>query len=487
MKAVIKRLMLLVTIAILIPWNFVFASTCDSAWLWYQEGLALYDNSNREADYYRKAIDMCPEFVEAYNGLGRVYLNQGKYDLSLQFFNQARIQALSSDLFSSRPGSRDQFIESIIGLGEVYRIQGQYSLAAAEFKRALEIVPDSSSAQNHLQYIYKRQHKYDSVLSPHHKMLTNGIFARIPGTVLARGWMAFSLLYRNWEQTSRITTDMFDDERVALIAGPSKREAHIQVYALGMRYGLSNNLTIGLTALYFVRDVDFRLGYKDIWNVNAKPSVNGLGDMMLLTKYHLWGNKKNHLSIYNLLTIPTGEQKTAVADQYIWTFGKFEKVKRKIPLGSGSYDFTPGIALTTYYDPVIFQSNMQYRITDGKRVGDEFAANFAVIYPLNNAVNVTMETGYRWHDDTERKQTTYISLQRPDYVGNPPSIPAGPEKIDTSFTSKGGHSLFIAPGFQFTLARGLKLELGMKIPVVKQDEGWREDFVFHAGLVKMIF
>jgi hypothetical protein len=64
-------------------------------------------------------------------------------------------------------------------------------------------------------------------------------------------------------------------------------------------------------------------------------------------------------------------------------------------------------------------------------------------------------------------------------------FPGGPEEIDTSFTSKGGHSFFIAPGLQFTLARGLKLELGVKIPVVKQSEGWQESTVYHVGFVMM--
>ncbi|MEA3469370.1 MAG: tetratricopeptide repeat protein [Thermodesulfobacteriota bacterium] len=487
MKAVIKLIILLVTTTIITPWNIGFANPCDSAWGWFQEGLALYDNSSREAYYYQKAIEVCPEFVEAYNSLGRVYLNQGEYDLSIQAFKQAWIQSLSSDLFSSRPGSSDLFIEPIISLGEIYRMQGKYNLAAAEFKRALEINPDSFAAQNHLQYIYKRLHNYDFVLSPRNKMLTNGIFARIPGTTLPQGGIAFAMHYRNWRQTSRLTIDMFDNDQIFLAEpSPSERTTRIQSSVMGIRYGLSNNFTIGLMALYFERDVELQFGYKGMQEVNANPVVRGIGDLQFMVKYHLWGHKRNHLSLYNLLTIPTGKEKIATSEDYIWTFGEFTKVTRKIPLGSGSYDFTPGIALTTFYDPVIFQSNIQYRITDHKRVGDELAANFGAIYPLNDSVNALLETGYRWHGDTERDQTMYVLLLRPDYLG-PMWIPGGPEEIETSLTSKGGHSLFIAPGLQFMLARGLKLELSVKFPILKQAEGWREGIVFHAGLVMMRF
>ncbi len=469
------------------PWNAASGNPCNSAWAWYQEGLALYDNSRREAYYYRKAIEVCPEFVEAYNSLGRVYLNQGEYDLSIQAYKQAWIQSLSSDLFSSRPGSSDLFIEPIINLGRIYRMQGKYTLAAAEFKRALEINPNSTAAQNNIQYIYKRLHNYDFVLSPRHKMLTNGIFARIPGTTLPKGGIALAMHYRNWQQTSKLTVDMFDNEDVWLLdASPSDLITRIQSGVMGLRYGLSNNFTIGLMALYFARDVEFQLGDSGMQMVNANPKVKGMGDLQFLIKYHLWGHKRNHLSLYNLLTIPTGKEKLAVAEEYIWTFGEFAKVTRNIPLGSGSYDFTPGISLTNFYDPVIFQSNIQYRITDGELVGDELAVNFGAIYPLNNAVNVLLETGYRLRGDVKREQTMYALLLRPDFVG-PMWLPAGPEEITSTFTSKGGHSLYIAPGLQFMLARSLKLELGIKFPVLKQAEGWREDIVFHAGLVMMKF
>ena len=206
----------------------------------------------------------------------------------------------------------------------------------------------------------------------------------------------------------------------------------------------------------------------------ASPKATGLGDLEFLLKYHLWGQRKTHLSFYNLLTIPIGEKKIATADASIHTpeISQDFHVRRRVPMGADSFDFTPGLAFTTFLDPAILHINLQYRITDGKYVGDEFRTDCAIIYPLNKSVNATIETGYRWRDDTRQELL-------------PPESGSG--DLDTRLTEKGGHTVFFSPGSQFTVGRGLKLELGVKIPVHKQKKGWAEDYVFHVGMAKMVF
>jgi len=200
------------------------ADSCDEAREWYNEGLQLSDDSKREAYYYKQAIDLCPGFVAAHNRLAEVYKNQGKYILSIEQFEQARIQALSSNQFAARSGSRALFLESVISLGEIYRIQGQYKRAAQEFSKALQMDPDSPAAQNNLQYVYKRMHRYDEVLSPNNQMLVNALFTRISGLTRPRGTFRFDVQYHTWEQTGTLTDEMFDDERVQLSIPPSERK-----------------------------------------------------------------------------------------------------------------------------------------------------------------------------------------------------------------------------------------------------------------------
>ncbi len=77
-------------------------------------------------------------------------------------------------------------------------------------------------------------------------------------------------------------------------------------------------------------------------------------------------------------------------------------------------------------------------------------------------------------------------LGRPEYY-SPWNIPAGSITIDTWLTDGGGSSFFISPALHFLVAKGVKLEVGAKVPVIKQDEGWVEDYVIHAGFSKAFF
>ena len=347
-----------------------------------------------------------------------------------------------------------------------------------EFTRALELFPDSREAQNNLQYIYKRQNRYDKVLSPHNRLLTNAIFTRIPGITLPRGSYLVDLQYKNWFQEAKLTTDMFDSRNIRLVGAPAKRKVRVQVGIVGFRYGLTNDLSLGLIAKYFSRELKIQVsaieGQQKTTHTMSTPTARGLGDMQFLFKYHLWGRRKTHLSFYNLLTIPIGREKTATDFVSIRTIsGEVQNfhIKRKIPLGADSFDVTPGLAFTTFIDPAVLHFNIQYRFTDGKYVSDEFRTDCGIIYPLNKAVNATIETGYRWRDDTRQELLP----------------PESGEDIDLDFTEKGGHTVFFSPGLQFEVSRGLKLEMGVKIPVVKQKEGWAEEYIFHVGMARMVF
>jgi len=470
------------------------ADSCDEAGEWYDEGLHLSDNSDQEAFYYQRAIDLCPEFIAAHNRLGEVYKNQGKYILSLEQYEQARIKAFSSSHFSSRAGSRALFLDSVISLGEIYRLQGKYKQAAEEFSKALQMDPDSLAAQNNLQYVYKRMHSYDDVLSPNNRLLVNAIFTRMPGLTLPENTFSFDLQYKTWDQTAFLTLDMFEDDRIILNPDltPGERKATIKAAIVSMRYGLTNDLTIGLIPKYFSRKLGIQL---DAFGVLAAPEIDGLGDTEFLLKYHIWGERNRHLSLYTLFNIPTGQKTQVVGDTpltqiyydkdgnlitHVWEF------KRFIPFGSESYDITPGLAFTLGLNPFILHANMQYRFTDGKQIGDEFLFNCAGVYRLHPSVNATMEMNYRWRGDVEREQHIITYKLRPDEVGYE-RIPAGALVLETNYTEFGGHSLFLSPGIQFTITQGVRAEFGMQIPVIRQAAGWTEDIVYQLGVTFMTF
>ncbi len=472
--------------------DLLVADNCDEAREWYDEGLRLSDDSEREAYYYKRAVDLCPGFVAAHNRLAEVYKNQGKYILSIEQFEQARIQALSSNQFAGRSGSRALFLESVISLGEIYRIQGKYERAAQEFSKALQMAPDSLAAQNNLQYVYKRMHRYDDVLSPNNMMLVNALFTRISGLTRPRGTFRFDVQYHTWNQTGTLTDEMFDDERIQLSIPPSERKTEVKELIASIRYGLTNDLTIGLIPKYFSRTLDIELA---AFGVVETPTVKDFGDTELLLKYHVWGERNRHLSVYTLFNLPTGKNIRVLGEEPLTRSGQdmdgnsiieYLEFVRYIPFGSESYDVTPGLAFTLGLDPVILQSNMQYRITDGKLIGDEFLLNGAAMYRVNPSVIASLEMNYRWRADVKRKQQVITYALRPDFILQE-RIPAGAVVVDTDYTEFGGHTLFISPGIQFTVARGVMIEFGMQIPVIRQSEGVTENIIYHMGLSVMTF
>jgi clan AA aspartic protease (TIGR02281 family) len=52
----------------------------------FEKGVALDDDSDREIEFYRKAIEVTPNFAPAYYRLGAIYFRQADYDLSAENF-----------------------------------------------------------------------------------------------------------------------------------------------------------------------------------------------------------------------------------------------------------------------------------------------------------------------------------------------------------------------------------------------------------------
>jgi len=446
---------ILMLITSLTPGNMAGADDCDEARKWYHKGLDLSDDSEREASYYQRAIELCPDYFEAHNKLGEVYKSWGEYELAIKEFKQASRSFL--------------FVEPHNNLGEIYRMQGRYDLAAEEFIKAIRIKPDFREAQNNLKYVYKRLGKYDAVIEEPPEPIPTSIFARIPGMTLPKGSFLVDFQYKYWEQEAALEGLTVE---APVTFGSISREADVQASIWGIRYGLTNNLTIGLIPKFFSKKVYVKIPF---WGIDAEPDVSGFGDTVLMTKYRLWSKRRTHFSAFHLLSIPTGDEDAEGEDQ---------GVVRRIPLGSGSFDFTPGIAFTTVQEPLTIHTNIWYVITSGRQAGDEFHCDLAVALPrFHNFISI-MELNYRWVGTARRRQLYQTGW---GFAPARPDIPAGPFTFETTLTEKGGHTLLLSPGVQVFLTKGLKAEFGLQLPIIEPEDGWVEKIVFHVGLTRYFF
>jgi hypothetical protein len=462
---------LLISIACLMAGNTASADDCNEARQWYNEGLALSDSSEREARYYQRAIKLCPDYFEAHNKLGEVYKSWGKYESAIKEFEQA----IRGPLFAEPHNS----------LGEIYRMQGRYDLAAEEFIKAIRIRPGFREAQINLKYVYKRLGKYDFVIEKPPEPIPISIFTRIPGMALPKGSFLVDFQYKFWTQEAGLTEDMFVGDVPPLLSPPANREVNVDLWIWGIRYGLTNNLTIGLIPKLFSRKAKVPIRFVGI---EAQPGITGLGDTVLLTKYRFWGRRRTNISAFHLLSIPTGDEDAVAEDQ---------EVRRRIPLGSGSFDFTPGIAFTTVREPLTIHSNIWYVITSRRQSGDEFHWDFALaLSGFRNMIGI-MELNYRWVGTAIRQQffqTAFffrpqvpVGLQRRFAPPGGPPATTGPITQESTIREKSGHTLFLSPGVQIFLTRELKAEWGVQLPVINPKDAWAEEIILHFGLMRYFF
>ena len=459
-RAGINLVIILTILSCLAPANMAGADDCEDAGKWYDRGLDLSDNSEKEASYYKRAIELCPDFFQAHNRLGELYKNRGEYDLAIRAFNEATRMLL--------------YAEPHNNLGDIYRMLGKYDLAAEEFITAIRIDPGSRGAQNQLKYVYKQLGKYDYVLEDQPDLIPISIFTRIPGITLPKGSILVDFQYKYWEQESDLTEDLFTGRVPPMLYSPSKRETDVHAWILGIRYGLTNDFTIGLIPKFFSKQAHIPIQQSEI---DAEPQVTGFGDTVLLTKYHLWGRRKTHIAGFLLVSVPTGDENAEDKDQGLAC---------RIPLGSGTYHFTPGIAFTKVEESLAINADISYMITDGNRAADEFHCDLAFLFPCFRNLISSIEVNYRWRGSCRRCQT-YRTWGQPPTVGSQPGMIQ--ETYETTLMEKGGHTLFLSPGLQVSLPNGFKAELGVKIPVIKPSDkiAWVEKAVFHVGLTKYFF
>jgi tetratricopeptide (TPR) repeat protein len=98
-----------------------------------------------KAEYeFKEAIRLKPDFSEAYNYLGRIYLHRGQTDAAIQCFQKA----LNNVLYNNPE-------KAYYNLGEAYMLKKEYARAAEQLERAVRLVPDYAPAYALLGHAYE--------------------------------------------------------------------------------------------------------------------------------------------------------------------------------------------------------------------------------------------------------------------------------------------------------------------------------------------
>jgi clan AA aspartic protease (TIGR02281 family) len=116
------------------------ANDCVAAREWIARGRGLNNNSEEEALYYRQAISLCPDLVEAYYYLGAVYYHQKAYQRAI---------SVHLDLLRLRPDDP----QAHYNLGVLYMFERNFSLAKSEFQTTVRLNPDHQQAKEYLEQL----------------------------------------------------------------------------------------------------------------------------------------------------------------------------------------------------------------------------------------------------------------------------------------------------------------------------------------------
>ncbi|MBW4565267.1 MAG: tetratricopeptide repeat protein [Mojavia pulchra JT2-VF2] len=108
--------------------------------------------------YYRQAIALQPDLVEAHNHLGEVLQNQGRLDDAFKFYQQAiKIQPDYPDAYHN--------------LGHIFKQKGNFNKAIEAYQQALKLKPDMAVTHNNLGTTLKALNRFDAAIESYQQAI----------------------------------------------------------------------------------------------------------------------------------------------------------------------------------------------------------------------------------------------------------------------------------------------------------------------------
>lgn len=311
--------------------------------------------------------------------------------------------------------------------------------------------------------------------SPSFETGSSGAIITVPGSTLPEGKFVFGI------GVQYIELDDISNQTLGDL-GTLNEEVHsvnsLNNASANIAYGLSDNLTLGLS-LPYVERTDIREAHNDMGVGEAELAGNssGLGDLSLFGQYRFYNFDSMDIAIIAGLKTPSGDTGEREIEG-----GLFEAEHQP---GSGSWDPFAGISFNKSFGRVGISSNILYTfVTEGTQdtdLGDFFNYNFATSY----RAYLPKEGHNHSHHDHGNNLVDYLDIVlelNGDYR----------EKIDINGkkeTHTGGHTLYISPGVRIGISHTWSLYTSVGIPMINDLNGVQSepDYRIFGGISKSFF
>lgn len=284
-----------------------------------------------------------------------------------------------------------------------------------------------------------------------------GAIMTTPGATLPKGKFVIGISVQSLE------LDDISDSRLEA-AGTANEDVHsvdsLLSISANLAYGLTNDLTIGLSMPYIDRS-NVHEAHNDmgVGEAELAGDSNGVGDLTLFGQYRYHQSEKQDAAILIGIKTPTGETGVREIEG-----GLFETEQQP---GSGSWDPFFGLAYNRSWGDIGFSGNVLYTlVTEGTQdtdLGDIFNYNFALSY------RTTIPEGGHDHD-YHTHQGNII-----DYIEMVVELNGDTrQRVDIGGESEkhsGGHSLYLSPGLRVGLGHSVSLFTSVGIPIVNDLNG----------------
>ena len=192
---------------------------------------------DRAIEDYSQAIELNPNYVEAYGNRGVVYRSQGAYDRAIEdysqaielnpngavaYYNRGVAYGIKGDIdraiedCSQAIALRPDYDEAYSNRGNAYHMKGAYDRAIEDYSQAIELNPNSAVAYYNRGVVYRSQDAYDRAIEDYTKVIE--LNPNLAKAYFNRGmcW----LYLQNWQEAKsdliiakRIDTDIIMEFR----------------------------------------------------------------------------------------------------------------------------------------------------------------------------------------------------------------------------------------------------------------------------------